>query len=1668
MLWWQPPADTGSMPITGYVVTNPQIAYSKTMPANSNQMTITGLSAGIDYTFAIAAQNANGTGPSVNFKTVQVGREPSRPTNIVASLITDNDALVSWSYAQTAGEAPVRYFIITPVPVIPGSAPSTASWTYANFSNMLIPDLSTSIEYTFLVQAINDVRYSPYDSFSNNLIIQVSWVPTNILNIQFWFDASKIQGLADGERLTSWADQTGISAVNTAPMWNWPEYKDAALNGLSVIRFNPGSLLVVSPQLPVSALGPTAQSFFAVSRQLGGLNRRIFSSYLTNQYIGYNSGQKQTLYMNGPPDYYNNTPSDTNWDIISLVLIDNTSSNFYWNGTSIFTSNLANNIDSISFNGTGDTSDCEIAEVIFYNANLTTEERQVVEGYLAWKWALQANLPVNHPYKTSSPVANFTNKVPPTSFISLSLSSATSSSFTISWVGTTGATSFTYTLNGQDATPTTQLANSATFSNLDSQTGYTVVITARNLYGKTVSLPFTAYITPVKAQNISITNALPNGFTVNWDSASGATSYLYSLNGIITLPQADQGTTHGYATFTNLVPNLDYTIIVIAVNTGGQTPSDPFVAQTAPTQVSGLSAGNIGAFTFTLSWSAAAGATSYDYQITPAATVIISGTTAQVSNLSPITQYTVSIIANNAFGGTTSPSINITTLPAVFNPYIVGGSNTPIGAQITWASTTGVAYQYTISPGLNNAASSLIRNVNPPLTLTNLYPNSTYTITFAQIVGTVTAPTTSFTLTTQPSFPSTATILKYCDATISSFELYWNTGFATSSLTFFWGSNNITKPASLRSPITFSTLLSGTAYPVYIRATNITGSVSSLYIIAYTLPGPTYNLVPTRTTPTSITISWSGGNGAVSYIYTVNGIVTTPSTDNGVSGQNATFTGLDTNTAYIFTVTPVNDAGTGQTTYSPKSLSPYYWFDAYDSTTFSSALTNGNTSLVLTWSNKGSVATNAVITNVYPDSAFTYEQINGVQTIGLLPSSFFTLSPYISPLTSPTYSVFVIFKGITPLTNDTSYVFNMNPVAATSRILYKDNSFYMTTGQQTRIDYKISNILSPNALLSTSLYSMVINGAATSTPQGAWFNGSNQPTVSLNTGGVTGTRFNEPNSLGNDSSQGPTLKYNLGEFLIIPSALNTRDRQNVEGYLAWKWGAQAFLPSTHPNKENPPSGSWSFTSGPGAPTNLSTLAITFSSFTLNWQGALGANSLRFYVGASVLSTTNTTAPYTISSLSAFTTYPVYMVANSPFGSTSSNLISVQTAPSQPAIYASTITRNSFEVYYSNTTGASSLTIFYNTSSITVAASTTSPLMVSPLNSGSTYTVYIDAVNPKNRTLSNTILVTTLYPPPPAVALGRIGPGNSPYLAYSLDGVTNWQPITYPPWTNITGGIATNGPLYLMILNNDENTLYSSSDCKTWSPVGNPAILFGEGNSPTGVALNGIAYGKGIWIAVVKQWIFVSTNDGQSWRRSNQYFAGRVFYSHNKFFCESQATNQLQISTDGLNWERCITNMNANTGVWGLRSIVWDEVVSKYIASGNASSASSNATLFWTSPDGSNWTPASQSAMTWTTVNPSANYLTYAFNKWWTTNDSGYSLCCSSDHGLSWQGVSPAGLPKDLISLYANGNLVASSPSQGWFYTSDGITWSRLASANALSSTGYNGYYFIFGSDTVTP
>lgn len=51
---------------------------------------------------------------------------------------------------------------------------------------------------------------------------------------------------------------------------------------------------------------------------------------------------------------------------------------------------------------------------------------------------------------------------------------------------------------------------------------------------------------------------------------------------------------------------------------------------------------------------------------------------------------------------------------------------------------------------------------------------------------------------------------------------------------------------------------------------------------------------------------------------------------------------------------------------------------------------------------------------------------------------------------------------------------------------------------------------------------------------------------------------------------GGSFNGEIGEIVRCDSTLGTTDRQKLEGYLAWKWGAQATLPGGHPYASAPP------------------------------------------------------------------------------------------------------------------------------------------------------------------------------------------------------------------------------------------------------------------------------------------------------------------------------------------------------------------------------------------------------------------------------------------------------------------------------------------------------------------
>jgi hypothetical protein len=106
----------------------------------------------------------------------------------------------------------------------------------------------------------------------------------------------------------------------------------------------------------------------------------------------------------------NNTTANVNITgtncITGLVANETTSASLYLNtstaGTFVPTSTYP--LTSTShYKFGGGKFQGNMCEVITYSVALGTDDRQKMEGYLAWKWGIQDNLPADHPYKSTAP-----------------------------------------------------------------------------------------------------------------------------------------------------------------------------------------------------------------------------------------------------------------------------------------------------------------------------------------------------------------------------------------------------------------------------------------------------------------------------------------------------------------------------------------------------------------------------------------------------------------------------------------------------------------------------------------------------------------------------------------------------------------------------------------------------------------------------------------------------------------------------------------------------------------------------------------------------------------------------------------------------------------------------------------------------------------------------------------------------------------------------------------------------------------------------------------------------------------------------------------------------------------------------------------------------------------
>jgi hypothetical protein len=254
--------------------------------------------------------------------------------------------------------------------------------------------------------------------------------------------------------------------------------------------------------------------------------------------------------------------------------------------------------------------------------------------------------------------------------------------FSASEGGNPAPTSYFYSLDGGNTFLDSGSASSPiTLSNLTVATNYSVAVYANNLAGRTATsnaIQATPYVIG-QAPNIGSISSIYNGLSVAFSGSTGGypepTSYYYSLDGGITF--VDSGANASPVLITGLTTATVYSVVLLANGIAGQSaPSnvltgEPYVIGGAPTNVVVSSVLNGLTIQFTGSVGGYPAPSSYFYSLDGGNSFVDSGANGSpisVAGLNTATEYNVVVYANSVAGRSANSAGVLAT------PYIIGSA----------------------------------------------------------------------------------------------------------------------------------------------------------------------------------------------------------------------------------------------------------------------------------------------------------------------------------------------------------------------------------------------------------------------------------------------------------------------------------------------------------------------------------------------------------------------------------------------------------------------------------------------------------------------------------------------------------------------------------------------------------------------------------------------------------------------------------------------------------------------------------------------------------------------------------------------------------------------------------------------------------------------------------
>lgn len=251
------------------------------------------------------------------------------------------------------------------------------------------------------------------------------WTPAQITTA-LWLDAADASTITEsGGAVSQWDDKSGFNRhVAQSVGASKPTYQATGLNMKGTIDFDGTNDVLLNTS--VGANGLSNVSIIAVFKQvLGGANEdhqinigqtgtagRVRGFYrqpngVNLQFGGWASVATSTFSLDIGGSHHifgfaNTALSGTG----NLELMKDGQVQTLTTSNPLNTTLDGFSVGSLQGSNVGTYySAISVAEIVVLYSAITTQNRQKIEGYLAHKWGLTANLPAAHPYKSAAPTA---------------------------------------------------------------------------------------------------------------------------------------------------------------------------------------------------------------------------------------------------------------------------------------------------------------------------------------------------------------------------------------------------------------------------------------------------------------------------------------------------------------------------------------------------------------------------------------------------------------------------------------------------------------------------------------------------------------------------------------------------------------------------------------------------------------------------------------------------------------------------------------------------------------------------------------------------------------------------------------------------------------------------------------------------------------------------------------------------------------------------------------------------------------------------------------------------------------------------------------------------------------------------------------------------------------